>query len=128
MVSQSHVPLYLGLIGFECALVLGVRALAARGGQSLETSLGRRPVPVDTVIAAAMWLTWMGVAWGINTWLPHSTGKVVGSMLPAGIVESAIWVLLSISAGIAEELMFRGYLQRRIGIVGQAIVFGIVHG
>jgi membrane protease YdiL (CAAX protease family) len=48
--------------------------------------------------------------------------------LPIGLTEATFWILLSISAGLAEELAFRGYLQRTIGIIGQTIVFGLAHG
>jgi membrane protease YdiL (CAAX protease family) len=36
----------------------------------------------------------------------------VDTLLPLGLVESMLWVAVSISAGICEELTFRGYLQR----------------
>jgi len=124
----SHLPLYLTLIAFEAALFLGIRALAARRGQSLANLVGRRPTLADIPIGAAMWLGWMGVSYVIDLWLPPSTSQAVASMLPAGVIDSVLWVLLSTSAGIVEELAFRGYLQRRTGIVVQAIVFGIVHG
>ena len=56
-------------------------------------------------------------------------------MLPVGPAESIAWILLSISAGFAEELAFRGALlralKRRYGttlaIVGQGVIFGVVH-
>ena len=128
MDSRTHLLLYLGLMAFEGALVIGIRAIARRNGQTLSTLAGAKPRPADLGIAAIMWLTWMGVAWLLNMALPSVTPKVVGSMLPVGALESVLWVILSISAGIAEELAFRGMLQQKIGIVGQAIVFGIVHG
>jgi CAAX protease family protein len=36
-------------------------------------------------------------------------------------------VLISVSAGLAEELLFRGVLQIKVGIVGASIIFGLVH-
>src|SRR5689334_22432598 len=125
---MAHIPLYLTLIAFEAALFLGVRALAVRNGQTIRTLIGKPLSIADVLIAAGMWAAWMGVVWSINHVLPPSTSKVVGSMLPVGLTESIVWMILSMSAGVAEELAFRGYLQRRIGIIGQAIVFGIVHG
>jgi len=35
--------------------------------------------------------------------------------------------ILALSAGIGEEIFFRGLLQKRLGWVGQAIVFGLFH-
>jgi hypothetical protein len=48
-----------------------------------------------------------------------------------------LWVLVSCSAGFAEELAFRGYLLRKarartgstvLALIIQAIVFGVLHG
>lgn len=36
-------------------------------------------------------------------------------------------ILISLSAGIAEELLFRGVLQVQFGIVASSILFGLVH-
>ncbi len=58
-------------------------------------------------------------------------------MLPQGIVEMTVWAALSVTAGICEETIFRGYLQRQFtaitksapaGIVISAIAFGAAHG
>jgi uncharacterized protein len=44
-------------------------------------------------------------------------------LAPVGATEMVMWVLVSISAGICEETVFRGYLQRQfIGWTGNAIV------
>jgi uncharacterized protein len=59
------------------------------------------------------------------------------ALLPQGRTELGLWVALSISAGICEEALFRGYLQRQfiaitgnvaIGIVLSAAAFGAAHG
>jgi uncharacterized protein len=58
-------------------------------------------------------------------------------LLPHGRTEIALWLLLSLSAGICEEIVFRGYLLRQftafsrnrtLGIVAQALLFGAAHG
>jgi membrane protease YdiL (CAAX protease family) len=74
-----------------------------------------------------MWVAWVGVLRLLDAWVPRSTSEVVGAMLPVGGVEAALWVLLALAAGSAEELAFRGYLLQKIGVVGQALVFGILH-
>jgi len=47
-----------------------------------------------------------------------------------------IWIATSMTAGICEEMAFRGYLQRQlralsgnvaVAVVGQGVVFGLVH-
>ncbi len=59
----------------------------------------------------------------------------ISPLAPRGIAEATLWV--SISAGISEELVFRGYLQRQLtAFTGrtsvatflQVAVFGIAHG
>lgn len=36
-------------------------------------------------------------------------------------------IIISLAAGIGEELLFRGVLQRWIGVTGQALAFGLAH-
>jgi membrane protease YdiL (CAAX protease family) len=58
-------------------------------------------------------------------------------MLPNTRIELIAWVFVSMTGGFCEEVIFRGYLQRQfftftnsiaIGIVIQAVVFGLSHG
>lgn len=54
--------------------------------------------------------------------------KVMGDIrflfLDAGVPEL---VTISAIAGFAEELLFRGVIQRKVGIVAASVVFGLVH-
>ena len=61
----------------------------------------------------------------------------VAPLRPQDSFEVALWIALCVTAGICEEIVFRGYLQRQLGalahsvtagIVLQAIVFGFSHG
>lgn len=58
------------------------------------------------------------------------------SMLPQRGIELTLWIALSVSAGICEETIFRGYLQRQFmaltksapaGILLSAAAFGAAH-
>jgi hypothetical protein len=60
----------------------------------------------------------------------------IRKMLPQSTVEMLLWVLVSLTAGICEEFVFRGYLQMQIsgllknataGLVLQGIIFGAAH-
>lgn len=82
-----------------------------------------RPHWIDPLVAAAIWLAVRGFA----MLTPHS-GERTNNLLPRTRVELAVWIALAIVAGIAEELVFRGYLQRQIGVLAQAVVFGLAHG
>jgi membrane protease YdiL (CAAX protease family) len=61
----------------------------------------------------------------------------ISQMMPHGWVERALWVLLAASAGISEEFVFRGYLQRQLtaftgrttmGLLLQVSIFAVAHG
>ena len=49
---------------------------------------------------------------------------IKGMFLNAGIMDL---VLISLLAGIAEEILFRGVVQARFGIATASILFGLVH-
>jgi hypothetical protein len=55
---------------------------------------------------------------------------------PSGFLEVFLWILLSVSAGICEEIVFRGYLQQQfraatrsiaLAVLLQGLLFGLVH-
>jgi uncharacterized protein len=63
--------------------------------------------------------------------------KAMSNMMPQTWFEVILWVLMSLTAGFCEEVIFRGYLRRQFsaltrsfvgGIVLQAVVFGLSHG
>ena len=75
--------------------------------------------------------------------IPPSPGQqhavqAVLRLAPSNGTEIACWILLCLVVGIAEELVFRGYLQRQFtawargaaaaGVVFSAITFGAAHG
>jgi uncharacterized protein len=71
---------------------------------------------------------------------PHSQSGVDPAtqfLLPRSGTEIAGWIALSLTAGICEEVLFRGYLQKQfaaltnsaaIGITFSAVLFGVAHG
>jgi len=65
------------------------------------------------------------------------TVRLLGPMAPHTYLEAGFFVLLSVCAGLFEEIIFRGYLQRQfgalggnavVGIVVSAAIFGLGHG
>lgn len=69
--------------------------------------------------------------WG----MPESTAA--HALLPTTASAHVAWFCVAALVGLSEELVYRGYLQRQlgaasgqplVGIVAQALLFGIAHG
>jgi membrane protease YdiL (CAAX protease family) len=95
-----------------------------------------RSIAIDLAIALPFWLIWEGTAYGVPWLLGASKAKSVDSLLPQSVLEIVIWIVTSVTAGICEEMAFRGYLQRQLhaltggvvmAVLGQGIVFGLFH-
>jgi membrane protease YdiL (CAAX protease family) len=73
------------------------------------------------------------------TFTQHSEvgrNAAIAALLPSTEAERLAWVLVAVSVGFCEEVVFRGYLQTQLaaftgskilGIVLQAALFGIAH-
>jgi membrane protease YdiL (CAAX protease family) len=137
------VPLYVSLMAMEWGLFFYVwKGGLRRSGTKLRDLIGggwrsARDVAVDASLALGLWTVWMIVEKGWEYWFgPEHTASIQAS-LPRRAVEILLWVGVSISAGICEEVVFRGYFQRQfevftrskwIALVLQAALFGITHG
>jgi hypothetical protein len=96
---------------------------------SVEAAITHRPIPIPS-------------GPGGKTTLPHSSedqaARAVAQLAPANGKEIACWLLLCVLVGVAEELVFRGYLQQQFtawsrgaaasGVVFSAVMFGAAHG
>jgi len=136
--SRSY--LYLRIIAFEFA-VLAVVALGLwLRGSSLQNILGERwrsmgQMLRDLGIGVALWF----VAIIVVSVLSSHSGPADGTiafLLPQTPMEMMLWVLVSSAAGISEEAIYRGYLQRQFtaltqsvpaGVLISAAIFGGVH-
>jgi CAAX protease family protein len=140
--NPHRVRMYLLTIVSEWLVLAYVLAGVRRRGASLSLVLGNRwssgrQLLRDIGIAAAFWVISGGllVLFARLLHVGDNTGNLQ-FMLPHGALELALWVTLSVSAGICEETIFRGYLQRQfvaftrsagIGIVLSAAAFGAAH-
>jgi membrane protease YdiL (CAAX protease family) len=108
-------------------------------------------------IGALMVLGTLGIFWsGVEAALEHrppatrsaqpfapdpsqrQAARALAQLAPANGEEIAAWALLCVLAGIVEELVFRGYLQRQFtawahgapaaGVAFSALAFGAAHG
>jgi membrane protease YdiL (CAAX protease family) len=95
-----------------------------------------RSVAVDIAILVPFWAIWEGAAYGVDRLLGPTAAKSVDSLLPKSFLEILIWIATACTAGICEELVFRGYLQRQMraatgsgtaAVIGQGLVFGLFH-
>ena len=151
--AQSHpaitdhhpnvLPLYLSLIAAEWGLFYYIwKGGLKKSGTSVRSLIGGRwssgrDLLADALLAAAMWGVWAAFTLGWERWMAPGHAASVQSMLPQGALEAGLWIALSISAGICEEAVFRGYFQsqlhawtgsRWIALALQALLFGISHG
>jgi membrane protease YdiL (CAAX protease family) len=139
--SQA-IPIYLTAIVMDWVLFyycwVGVHR---RGGSLWSLSGGRwtswRGVAVDLGIALPFWIVWEGAAYAVATLLGPSSAKSVENLLPRSLPEILLWIATCVTAGICEEMAFRGYLQRQLhalggsiaaAVAGQGVVFGVFHG
>jgi uncharacterized protein len=111
-----------------------------------EWKLGIRAWLKDAGVALAYWATALIVLAVLGNGLmkfsgsridPQKIGAVTQKLAPGTGIEMILFLVLSISAGVCEELVFRGYLQQQFARMGQrawigvalsAMVFGGAHG
>jgi len=151
----------IGWVAFGVRL-RGVRLRSLFG----KVSISLKAIMVDFGIAIVFWvLSMMALAtvammWiSVESWITHKpipiqtnksgqptmpnpaedrAAKAVVQLAPTNAKEVAAWLLLCMLVGVAEELVFRGYLQTQFtawakgaataGVVFSALMFGAAHG
>ncbi len=141
--EPHRLPLYFLTMGAEWVLfayvVFGIQrkrvTLRELTGPKWQGAVG---VLTNVGIALAFWITsvMILVIVGLLLKLPKGQTQSVQFMVPHSGRELAVWILLSITAGICEETVFRGYLQKQFiawtrnvpaGLILSALVFGFGH-
>ncbi|MGH9634574.1 MAG: CPBP family intramembrane glutamic endopeptidase [Candidatus Angelobacter sp.] len=140
--SGSRILLYGGTFVTQLVLILliwfgirlrGVRMRDLIGGRwkTVEAFL------LDVALAVGFWATSLILLFGIRVALGtidlhnmqksvDDTVRILGPMAPHTFLEAGLFVVLSVSAGLFEEIIFRGYLQRQFGALGRNAIVGIV--
>jgi hypothetical protein len=142
--EPAHViPVYLSLLLAEWGLVLYVwRGGLRKSGTTLRELVGGRwaswrDVARDAGLALVLGAGARLVMSAMERLLGHGHAASIGGFLPRHAAEVALWVLLSLTAGFVEELVFRGYFQRQfeawtrsrwVALVLQSALFGVSHG
>jgi membrane protease YdiL (CAAX protease family) len=133
---------YLTTLAFEWLMVLFVWWGVHRRGKTLRELIGGRWQRVTEIIRdIGLALGLFIVADAIYGTLTHAfhvdPGKQLAAILPRTSAETAVYLMLALTAGFCEELIFRGYFFRQFaawtgsltaGLVLQAILFGLGHG
>lgn len=111
-----------------------------KGGHLRDLTGGRwiswRSLALDLAIAIPFWIVWEFTAWLVHLAVERVPAATGSYQPPSGFAEVLLWILLSISAGICEEIVFRGYLQQQFqaatrsmvaAVILQGAVFGMAH-
>jgi membrane protease YdiL (CAAX protease family) len=137
------VPLYFSLIAMEWGLLYYVwKGGLRRSGTKLRDLIGGRwrsprDVAIDASLALGIWTVWMFAEKAWDRWLGPEHAASIQTFLPQRGGEILLWIAVSVSAGICEEAVFRGYFQRQfegftrskwIALFLQAALFGVSHG
>ncbi len=119
---------------FFLAALLGTGLLTRRDGPALRERLGlTRPTPLQIVsgmgIIAALvaFQSCIALAWAL---LDPARAVEMGGVNQSLLGEFDTvgeWFLLAVSAGLGEELLFRGALQPVFGILPTSLIFAISH-
>lgn len=134
--------LYLPLLAAEWGLFLYVRMGMKRHGVAITGLISARPLSLRTVafdLLLGMLLLglWAGVEYLLGNLAGSPSSPAVQRLLVRNVADIPLWLLLALSAGFVEELVFRGYLQRQLtallgspwpGVAAQAVLFGVTHG
>lgn len=141
---NEMLQVYLWLIGLEWLWVRFVyKGMQAHGRSMLDFIGWDWPTPRQLTADLAYAILALGFSYALFVGSASllSQGEAVSNPLlpavPGGFGGTVVWIGLCLSAGICEEIVFRGYLQRQlaaltgrtsVAIIGQAIIFGAAHG
>lgn len=99
-----------------------------------EDALLDMAIAAGFLIVSFLVLGGLAVALGLNK---HPADiERLSFLAPRGVLEIALWILVSSTAGFCEEVMYRGYLQRQftawmnlgwLAVVVQGLIFGGSH-
>jgi len=144
--NRHHLKFYVVTMLWEGVLAAlvwwGIRMRRVPLRQVLgERRAGAKAWFTDFVAALIFWVMAVIVLAAISTVLRllhlMHVQKTVVALAPQGAWEAALWVALSIAAGIVEEFVFRGYLLQQfaaiggrlwLGVLASSLLFGAAHG
>jgi uncharacterized protein len=143
-VARRIWPFYLSIIALEWGLVATVRGAMNDRGFRLRDLVNGGSLPtmknllIDAAVSVPFFFAWQYTARLASQLLGPNRARSVAGLLPQeqNALEAVLWIVVSISAGICEEIVFRGYFQHQFAaytrstaaaIVLQGLVFGLGH-
>ena len=140
--SAAGAALYLPLLAAEWGLFVYVRMGMKRRGVAVTEVISARPlslrsVALDLLLGLLLLGLWLGVEYLFDNPGGTPSSPAVQRLIVRNAADLPLWVLLALSAGFVEELVFRGYMQRQfaallpspwLGMAAQAVLFGVTHG
>jgi membrane protease YdiL (CAAX protease family) len=135
---SSRIGGYTALVALQWLWVRYVRAGMHRRGRALTELTGARWGTGRVVADLGVGLLAYAAAVALTSVAKSFVGGHANTafLQPQGWLETAVWIAVSCTAGICEEIVYRGYLQRQfaaisrslpIAVLLQAIVFGLSH-
>jgi len=133
---------YVVLMVWEWCVVAYIAWGMSRGGRSLKALIGgkwetAKDVFKDLAISLGFWIMAL-VVLAVTAVAIHAPRAVESAraLLPQTQLEAVLWIFTSLTAGICEEIIFRGYLHRQfcawvgsipVGVLLSAAAFGAGH-
>jgi membrane protease YdiL (CAAX protease family) len=142
--TRTKLRLYATIVLSQWGLLLATIATLRRRGMGLDDLGQTLGIPLLTACATGLALAGFGVlSWITFSQFAHikesdlpSHVRRAGRILPSNDLERAAFVAVALTAGICEEILYRGWLQSFLGawagsmwpgVVGAAVVFGLGH-
>lgn len=136
----SHLFLYFSIAGLQLLFLWFIRlGLRARGVRLLDLLGERWRSPWDAARDFALALVFVFLLRTATPFLQHLLGQSAANisfLLPNGPAERVLWIAVSATAGICEEIVYRGYLQRQLwalsknlptALILQSLIFAAGH-
>lgn len=103
--------------------------VASRGGASGQLGLGRKGISLKNVALGLLIFMAILVLELIVSLVSQVTGIQINTNVAAVFTGAPVWFLFfsAVVAPICEEVLFRGLMVPRLGIIVSAIVFGAMH-
>lgn len=139
--NRNILPVYLSGLALEWGWARLVYVGIKRRGVTLWEIVGGRwkswkDVASDVLLYVPLLFVCNAIAFYTSSLLGPRQAKSVASLLPRSPWEVVLWIALSISAGICEEIVYRGYFQKQFAaytrnlsaaVLLQGILFGMAH-